>query len=88
MDVIDVIRSLNQAARPVPQITRQVTSELGLRAPQTGATFRFKIPKGQSIILTQLFARRKWYGSPYALQFSRRAKYEHSIARAARIGGK
>ena len=88
MEVIDIIRSLNQAARPVPQITRQVTSELGLRAPQTGATFRFKAPKAQSIWLTQFFAGRRWYGSPYALQFSERAKREYSIARAAKIGGR
>jgi len=87
MEVIDIIRSLNQSARPATQIHRPVTSELGLRAPQTGETFRFTVPKGQSIWLTQFFAKRKWYGSPYALQFSQRAKHEHSMARAARIGG-
>jgi hypothetical protein len=86
MEIIDVIRSLNAASRPALQIHKPVTSEIGLRAPQTGATYRIKAPKAQSIRLSTYFAKRKWYGSPYALQFSERAKREHSRARAAMIG--
>lgn len=86
MDVNTIIKSLNDATRPGPQVHGPVTSDLMVKARQLGETYRLKAPTAPSIHLTRLYARQGWFNSPYALQSSIITKRRHTLARAARIG--
>lgn len=89
MQIGDLLKSLSRPPTwPAGQVHGPITSRIGIVTPQQGKTFRVTAAAAPSIIETQSMARKAWYGSPYALQSSERAKRRESNRKAKLIGNK
>jgi hypothetical protein len=89
MEMSDLLKSLSHApVQPIRQVHGPRNSRVGIVTPQQGKTYRVTAADAPSVIESQAYARKNWYGSPYALQNSERAKRQESAARAAKIGGR
>ena len=89
MEIADLLKSLfRPPVWPASQVHGPRNSRVGIVTPQQGKTYRVVAAAAPSVTESQAYAKKNWYGSPYALQSSERAKRQETIRRAALIGGR